>query len=206
MNIPQSKNARIRAEAGATNPPVKLTGIPIISPLPYVQEHYETCRRNGCNHNLAEMLAFKTAPASRTDDDFFRGVGTLDKQLGDDDGHYQAQVLANYAKATGGGRPNENYVYNAGLAEFPGDPRAFLDSAGSAKRLAEERNVSISGFVNHKASEPISDPFATASPMTGRNKIAPDLKNMIKEAAKSKGQILSDAAIEAKHGNHTKGK
>ena len=164
-------------------------------------------RRQGQTHNMAEMLAYRQAPASKTDDDFFRGQGTLDKQVGDDP-HYMADITDGYRAATGH-NPNPNYIYQAGLAQFPGDPRAFVDSAGSVKRRAEELNVNVDGFVTHKASEPIADPFGVGVPAgMKRQPIASDLKNMIadqmvKQDPSKKGRINA-AALDEVHGNHVK--
>jgi hypothetical protein len=38
---------------------------PQVSDDPKVQAHYEECRRNGCSHKLAEMLAFRKPPRFR---------------------------------------------------------------------------------------------------------------------------------------------
>jgi hypothetical protein len=38
---------------------------PTISQDPKVQEHYVLCRKNGCTHKLAEMLASKKPPQVR---------------------------------------------------------------------------------------------------------------------------------------------
>lgn len=208
MDVPVSRNAKIRGQINQ-NPPVRLTGIPMIEsphgPNAHIQSMYEQLRARGESHSMAEMLAYRQAPGAQTDREFMMGHPTLEQQIGDNDRHYINQVTSNYRAATGHD-PNPGHLYVQTLAQYPGDPKAFVSDRGEAKRRAEELNVNVSGMVNHKASEPISDPFATASPMTGRNKVAPDLKNMIKEAAKAKGQFVSDAAIEAKHGNHTKGK
>lgn len=208
MNLPTSRNATIRGMQA--NKPVQLTGYPVISPLPYVQNAYEEMRRHGESHNMAEMLAYRSAPASRTDDDFFRGQGMLDQQISDRGGEYFNSVVNGYRQATGGQSPNANHVYMPGLAQFPGDPRAFVASSGEAKRRVEELNVNVSdGFFTHKAREPEQDPFgAMAMKRTKRAPIASDLKNMIKEQMVSKDPGLkgriNDEALEAKHGNHVK--
>ena len=206
MNIPQSSSARVRGQINP-NPPVKLTGIPILEdprgPNAHIQNAYEQLRARGESHSMAEMLAYRQAPGAQTDREFMMGHPSLEQQIGDNDGHYINQVTANYIAQTGHA-PNPGHLYVQSLAQFPGDSRAFVADRGEAKRRAEELNVNVSGMVNHKASEPISDPFATASTMTGRNKIAPDLKAVLKESYKAKGKPISDSALEAKHGNHTK--
>ena len=209
MDIPQSRNAKIRGQINP-NPPVRLTGIPILEdphgPNGHIQAAYENLRAHGQSHSMAEMLAYRQAPGAQTDREFMMGHPSLEQQIGDDnDRHYINQVTSNYRAATGHD-PNPGHLYVQTLAQYPGDPRAFVADRGEVKRRAEELNVNVSGMVNHKASEPISDPFATASPMTGRNKIAPDLKLMLKESYKKAGKDASDAVLEAKHGNHTKSK
>lgn len=209
MNLPPSRSARVRGDAGIrNNPPALLTGIPIIDPNPAIQAQYEYMRRNGESHNTAEMLAYRAAPSGRTDNDFFRGQGTLDAQVGDDP-HYMQQITEGYRAATGGQNPNPNYSYQAGLAQFPGDPKAFADSVGMVKRRAEQLNVNVEGFVTHRASEPIADPFAQmAAQHTKRAPVASDLKMMIadqmtKRDPSLKGRI-NPAMLDDMHGNHVK--
>lgn len=206
MNLPLSASSRVRGPL-RPNPPVLLTGYPVIDPNPNVQARYEDLRRHGQSHNMAEMLTYRQAPASRTDDDFFRGQGTLDKQVGEDP-HYMADITSGYRQATGH-NPNPNYVYQAGLAQYPGDPRAFVSGAGDVKRRAEELNVNVEGFVTHKASEPISDPFGVGVPKgMKRQPIATDLKQVIADSIVAKNPDMkgrvSMAALDAKHGNHVK--
>lgn len=204
MNLPQSSSAKVRGQFNQ-NQPVKLTGIPVISPLPYVQNAYSAMRAAGESHSMAEMLAYRQSPAAQTEREFMMGHPSLEKQIGDADGHYINDVTANYRAATGH-NPNPGDLYVSTLAQYPGDPKAFVSDRSQVRRRAEELGVGVSGMVNVKPVEPIADPFATASPMTGRNKIAPDLKMMLKDSYKKSGKMLSDAAIEATHGNHSKSK
>lgn len=210
MNLPLSRSAKVRGDAGLNNSrPVQLTGYPIIDPNPQIQNEYLRLRAHGESHNIAEMLATRSAPNSRSDADFFRGMGTLDKQIGDDP-HSMQQVVDGYRAATGGRNPNPNYSYQAGLAQFPGDPRAFVGGAGEIKRRAEELNVNVEGFVTHKASEPIVDPFTQVGSKAAskRATIAPDLKQMIvsqmeKRDPSLKGRV-NPGMLDAVHGNHVK--
>lgn len=208
MNLPQSSSARVRGQVVSNNPSVILRGIPIIDSDREVQSRYEAMRRQGQSHNMAEMLAYRQAPNSRTDDDFFRGVGTLDKQIGDPEAIYINDVTQRHLRETGHA-PNPNHIYMQGLAQYPGDPRAFVASAGEAKRRAEELNVSVEGFVNHKASEPIADPFGVGVPQgMKRQPIANDLKQVIADAIVAKNPDMkgrvNPASLDAKHGNHVK--
>lgn len=205
MNLPASNNSRIR---GQVNPPVLLTGYPIIDQSPVLQANYETLRRQGQSHNMAEMLTFRQSPGAQTDREFQMGHQRLADQVGDDP-MYMQQITSNYRAATGGLSPNINDQYMPSLANFPGDPRAFVSSAGDVKRLAEERNVSVSGFVTHKASEPIADPFGVGVPKgMKRQPIANDLKmmiadQMVKQDPSKKGRV-NTAALDEVHGNHVK--
>lgn len=90
---------------------------------------------------MAEMLASRRAPASRTDSDWFRGKGKLLDQFGGNE--YVTQGVVTAARAHGY-NPNANDVYMAGLARFTGDPQAFVPPCGGTghvKKVIEERDV-----------------------------------------------------------------
>lgn len=63
------------------------------------------------------------------------------------------------AKAERSGISTVGKWYCRGLAEFPGDPRAWISSASDVRRIAEERKFNVSGVVNYNAREvaPASD-------------------------------------------------
>ncbi len=53
--------------------------------------------------------------------------------------------------------------YHAGIAERPGDPKAWISGSSDLLRRAKERNVDVEGMVNYKAHDvppPVSTPLA----------------------------------------------
>jgi hypothetical protein len=75
---------------------------------------------------LQEMIATQSFPGIQTDTTFLAGRGTLDTQLG---GGNEAEAVARAAMKHGY-RPNINDVYEPGLADFMGDPKAFIPATG----------------------------------------------------------------------------
>lgn len=111
---------------------------------------------------LEAMFASRRAPQSRTDREFLRGHcnGSQFEQhpgLGD---HYEKIALAS-------GVDPKGKVYLGSIAEFPGDPRAWVDGRGDVQKVIEERGWQCSGAVNVKAREPLNPPEAVA--------VAPDI-------------------------------
>lgn len=96
---------------------------------------------------LGDMLAARRGPALGTDTHYFQGLGTADPFEGMS---AETKKLA-IEKAAKAGVDISNKRYVGGLALEAGDPRAWVDSRGDMKRLAEERNLSVEGIVNHKA-------------------------------------------------------
>lgn len=124
-------------------------------------EIYVGCIKRGESVMLAEMLALQQAPRGMTDDVFFEGIGTLDKQFRGGDGPSQLNALVTESKKRGY-KPNYNDYYCSGLASFPGDPDAFVPRTGGrahVKRVLEKKGwASIDGAVTVKGREPESDP------------------------------------------------
>lgn len=87
--------------------------------------------------NLAVMFATRTTPLAKTDDTFFRGwQGTGGEQFGVDHQFVQDAYLGE-AKRHGVSTNGKKYMH--GLAEYPGDPRAWVGTRGEMVRLLEER-------------------------------------------------------------------
>lgn len=115
---------------------------------------YIQCRLNGCSHRLAEMLAARKFPALKTDSTFNAGRCNGNQfedvpGLGD---HYKKIAEAAGVSTTG-------KYYCSGLADFPGDPTAWVSDRGDVLRVAREKNLNVDGDVTHRASErePIPD-------------------------------------------------
>jgi hypothetical protein len=123
-----------------------------ISANPTIQKHYEKCLRQGTSETLAEMFALGQPPMSNTDREFLEGHcngNEFEKTpwIGD---LYKAEAEAAGLDITG-------KKYLAGLAAYPGDPRAWVSGRADVQRVCEERGWGCQGAVNVKAQEPVSD-------------------------------------------------
>lgn len=132
---------------------------PIVSDNLDIQLHYEHCRRQGTSHTLAEMFAHQTPPQSDTDREFM--IGTENGRQFDGKEKI-GEAYKTVAERQGVSVKGKKYISQ--LAEFPGDPRAWVDGKGDIKRLAEERGYNVSGRVNVKAMRdvPPPEPIAVA--------------------------------------------
>lgn len=137
-----------------------------------VQARYLELVADGVSPRMAEMFALRTAPRVMTDSVYFAGVGSLDKQFGSAPcGQLDALIAA--AKSHGF-TPGVNDVYDSGLADFFGDPKAFVPPTGGRnhiRRTCEERGVSNYGPVQVRAPQPEKPPEMC--------RLAPDLAEEI---------------------------
>lgn len=127
--------------------------VPTISDDPAVQARYVEMRRNGESHNMAEMLATRSFPGFSTDDTFMRGWKT-GEQFADNPalGNYYRQVAESQGCSTQG------KAYISGLAEYPGDPRAWVGGKSDVLAVARERNLNVEGLVSHRGYTPDPTP------------------------------------------------
>lgn len=89
-------------------------------------DHYMRCRSKGQSHSIALILASCRAPSmDRTDE---RWRLSRDKH----------RVVGKHGKV-----PNAQGKYQAGLADYPGDPSAFVCSRGEARRVAASKGLTI---------------------------------------------------------------
>lgn len=147
-------------------------------------QHYDRCIANGCSPKLAEMLASRRAPASRTDNDWFRGKGKLLEQFGGNE--YVTAGVVTAAKAHGYS-PNENDVYMAGLARFTGDPQAFVPACGGTghvKKLIEDRDVEpvvAPGWESVFGHKPQRDPKPTKKTKLAKDLVDRGVRQLLKK-------------------------
>ena len=92
---------------------------------------------NGTSLNLAIMFATGQGPTLHTDDTFFRGWqgasgAQFDKRLPYDQNLYMRE-------AKEAGVSTNGKVYMHGLAEYPGDPRAWVGTKGEMKKRLEQK-------------------------------------------------------------------
>lgn len=115
---------------------------------------------------LCEMFASRQAPSSVSDRELFKGWGTLDKQFGNDPKYLQH--ITRTAQRHGY-RPNASDMYHPGLADFAGDPKAFIPATGGrghVMKVIKQRNVTVDEpLYKHKATEPSEDPWKKRVPL-----------------------------------------
>lgn len=124
-----------------------------VSPDFSVQVRYEVMRIRGESHNMAETLALRTFPATRTDREFNLGRCNGNQfegkpGLGD---HYRH--LAEQAGVSTTGK-----YYQHGLASFPGDPTAWVSDKADVLRVAKEKGFKVSGQVEYDPGEREPEP------------------------------------------------
>lgn len=134
---------------------------PRVSAHPEVQARYESMREGGESHRFAELIATRGFPGVRTDATFNAGRCNGNQfertpGLGD---HYRR--LAERAGVSTTGK-----YYQHGLAEYPGDPEAWVSDRHDVLRVAREKGLQVHGAVEHTPPE-------RATP--GVVDIAPDL-------------------------------
>ena len=133
-------------------------GHPLVSQDPNLQAFYEWLRGKGNSHKMAEMLAFREAPRTNTDREFFEGMGTLSKQFPGEEKMLDQVVAVAKSK---GYKPNANDVYLSALAKYPGDPKAFVPATGGRghiQKVCEDRGWECDGTVKTKYREPEEAP------------------------------------------------
>lgn len=119
-----------------------------VSNNPAIQANYEQYRKEGTCHSLAEMFAFRQAPYGNTDCTFLaereNGRQFQDTPwLGD---KYKRRAEADGVDVTG-------KVYLGQLAEYPGDPKAWVNSRDDVRRVCEERGWGCEGMVDVKGQQ-----------------------------------------------------
>jgi len=114
--------------------------------------HYLKMIRDGQTPRFAEMCATQTPPGVRGTD---RAVmqHRLNGEWLDAMPPDQAKRILSEAKAAG--ISTEGKYYQSGLADKrgPADPMAWIDSASDIKRVAQLRNLHVTGIVEHTAHE-----------------------------------------------------
>ena len=114
-----------------------------------VQEHYRRMIQNGVTPRAAEMFALQQPPGVRGTDRALM-QNRLNNEQFDSMPPDQARQLI--ATAKGAGISVAGKYYCSGLADKrgPADPAAWIDSVHDVKRVAAERNYSVSGAVEHR--------------------------------------------------------
>ena len=125
----------------------------VVSSNPAIQARYEEMRRAGESHNIADVLAHKTGPGLRTDAIFNEG------KFSGDAGRIDAEQTWLRGQSEAAGVSTTGKWYCRGLADFPGDPTAWVGDRGDVVRIASEKNMRVHGYVEHTPveREPVAD-------------------------------------------------
>lgn len=144
----------LRLAEDRTGLELKCSDLPFISWDRDIQVEYWEMRLKGGTHNLSKMCVLRSPPAIVTDQQFNMGRVNNNQfarcpELG--------KLYREEADRQGISTTGKYYVH--GLGRYPGDPRAWCRGRGDVLAIAKERNLSISGLVEHKghAVEPTPD-------------------------------------------------
>ena len=113
-----------------------------------VKRRYRGVVMDGVGARFAEMCALQSPPStSGTDRTFMQGRYNNEQFAGMAPDH--AKGMISQARRAGV-NPNGKY-FCAGLADKrgAGDPSAWVDSVADVKRVAEKKNLTIRGAINH---------------------------------------------------------
>lgn len=113
------------------------------------EEHYVKLRSQGMSHKWCEMCALQQPPGVKGTDRAWM-QDRLNNQQFDRMPKDHAQSIVTLAKRAGI-NPSGKF-YSSGLADHrgPADPMAWVDSTADVKRVAEIRNLTVSGAVEHQ--------------------------------------------------------
>jgi len=110
---------------------------------------YVKCRLEGTSHKLAEMFATRSFPGLKgTDSIFTEGWFSSDK----DANPYEQPWLIAQAEAAGVSTAGKKYM--KGLADYPGDPTAWVGSQADVLAVAKAKNMTVHGYVEHEGYRP----------------------------------------------------
>ena len=129
---------------------------------------YVNSRLAGTSHNLAEMFATRSFPGIKGTDAIF----TSDWFSGDDDQNPYEQVwLREQAEAAGVSTTGKKYL--RGLADYPGDPTAWVGGQSDVLAVAKAKNMTVHGYVEHEGikyegPDPFDRPYRVADDLIER--------------------------------------
>jgi len=118
-----------------------MTTIEQVSDVPHVQAFYEVLLEDGVAPRLADALAHRQFPGIRTDTTFFAGKLSKDQF----DGSLQGRIMRKMAEKAGVSTSGKVYYHS--LAQYPGDPRAWIDSTNDIRRICKEQNLKCTGDI-----------------------------------------------------------
>lgn len=125
---------------------------------------YARLRSEGHSHKWAEMCALQQPPGTKGTDRAWMQGRYNNQQLDQMPPDHARNILTLARRA--GINPNGKY-YSSALADKrgPADPSAWVDSTADIKRVAVERNLTVTGAVEHKG---IPQPRPKSKPLSER--------------------------------------
>jgi hypothetical protein len=103
---------------------------------------------SGATEKFATMCAVRIAPGTKGSDRAFM-EGRMNNQQLDDMPEIMARRMARDAKAAGINISGKHYVGGIADGRAWKDPEAWVSNNDDVKKVAEKRNLSVSGSVNH---------------------------------------------------------
>lgn len=152
-----------------------------------VQNHYRRMVAAGQSPRFAEMCALQVPPGTRGTDRAFM-EGRSNGQFFDNMPPRLARKMIREARAAG--ISVEGKFYMGGLADKRGhcDPDAWIDSVADIKRVAQKRDLHVTGIVEHTPPE---------KPPPKSVDIAPDiLREHVRKEMKANPKLKRGEAIE----------
>ena len=155
-----------------------------------VRSHYIKMVNAGQSPMFAEMCALQQPPGTKGTDRAFQ-QGRLDGNWLDALPPRQAKKMVREAKAAGIDISGKQYM--SGLANKLGhcDPRAWVSDIADVKRVAKDRNLSVSGIVTVNATD-----LPPSKPVDLNPRIARGLAKQ--EISKNPGLSMRDALAKVK--------
>jgi hypothetical protein len=116
------------------------------------QLHYVSMIEDGQDESFSIMCSLGQPPATRGTDRTFM-EGKLNGEWLSDMPKFQADRILREAKAAGINPTGKMYM--SGLANKKGhcDPMAWVSTTGEIKKVAEARNLNVTGIIEHKAEQ-----------------------------------------------------
>ncbi len=125
----------------------------IVADLHPVVIHYIECRNAGTSPSLSEQFALATTPTIKgTDAQLWAGWGGVDQfNSTTRKGKILDDAYRGPAHAAGVSTTGRKYLHS--VARYPGDPQAWIADSHDIRRIAEEQNLGVTGFVERKREE-----------------------------------------------------
>lgn len=110
---------------------------------------YARLRSEGHSHKWAEMCALQQPPGLKGTDRAWMQGRYNNQQLDQMPADHARNVIA-MAKRAGINPTGKFYAGSLADRRGPADPAAWVDSVADVKRVAKERNLTVTGAVEHK--------------------------------------------------------